>query len=184
MPPCSCVACWPMNFAERPICALAAEIAWRARFGVGLARHHRRELHHAARLLERHHHVGGAVLQGLERADRHAELFARLQIFGRDLDRLAHRADGLGAKRRDRLVERRLQRGRGAFGIAEHVLGPDAHVGEAHLRRALTVLRRIAAPRHAFGVRHRPRTGRGPPCRAGRPRCAPARPVSGRCRRG
>src|SRR2546430_12573731 len=37
---------------------------------------HGREHRHAAGLFERHEHVGGAVLQGLEAADRHAELFS------------------------------------------------------------------------------------------------------------
>ena len=50
---------------------------------------------HRAGLLELHEHVGHAVLQRLEFADRHAELLARLQVLERGRDQRVHRADAL-----------------------------------------------------------------------------------------
>ena len=141
-----------MNLAERPICVLAAEIALPRSRGVLLARHHRRQIHHAARLLERHDHVGGAMLQRLERADRHAELLARLHVFDRHGERFAHRPDRFGRERGDRLVDDALDQRQRASRGAEHVLRPDAHVGKGDVGRALAVLGRVAAPRHARRV--------------------------------
>ena len=79
----------------------------------------------------------------------HAELLARLHVFDRHRQRFAHRADRLGGKRRDRLVDRPFDDRQRASGLAENVLGLDPHVGEGDLRRALAVLGRIAAPRDA-----------------------------------
>ena len=108
MPPWSWIACWPMKRPERPICTLAAAIALRRSAAFVLLRHHGREHRHAARLLERDQHVDGAVLQHLERADRHAELLAGLEVLDGELVHLAHGADRLGAERRDRLVDHAL----------------------------------------------------------------------------
>src|SRR5882724_8590673 len=54
---------------------------------------HGREHRHAAGLFERDEHVGGAVLQGLEAADRHAELLAGLEILDGGFQRFIHHAD-------------------------------------------------------------------------------------------
>ena len=53
----------------------------------------------------------GAMLQRLERADRHAELLARLHVLDRHRERFAHRPDRLGGERGDRLVDRPLDDG-------------------------------------------------------------------------
>ena len=64
---------------------------------VFLRRHDRGEHRHAARLFQRDQHVHRAMLQHLERADRPAELLARLQVFQRQVVHRLHRADRFGA---------------------------------------------------------------------------------------
>src|SRR6266436_7601137 len=71
----------------------------RALLGVVEIGRHGRKHRHAAGLLDRDEHVGGAVLQGLEAADRHAELLSRFQIFDGGFQRFIHGADGLRAHR-------------------------------------------------------------------------------------
>ena len=50
------------------------------------------------------------MLEHLERAERHAELFARLRVFKRGLIQFADRADRLGALRGDRSLAAAFQR--------------------------------------------------------------------------
>jgi hypothetical protein len=54
---------WPTRY-------LAADTAWRRSAGIAGAQAHGRQQGHRARLLEVDVHVGHAVLQGLELADR------------------------------------------------------------------------------------------------------------------
>ena len=61
---------------------------------------HGRVVVHAARQFERDVHVGGALGEGLEGLQRHAELLAHLQIIRRKAQGLVHRPDGLRAQRR------------------------------------------------------------------------------------
>ena len=94
----------------------------------------------------------GAMLQRLERADRDAELLARLDVLDGHREGLAHGADRLGRQRRDRLVDRALDDRKPALGRSEHVLRLDPDLGESDLRGAPSVLGRIAAARHARRV--------------------------------
>ena len=55
---------------------------------------------HASRQFQRNVHVGGSLGQGLEVAQRHAELLAFAEIPGGQLQRFLHRADGFGAQSR------------------------------------------------------------------------------------
>ena len=57
----------------------------------------RRVQAHAACQLERDVHVRRALRQRLEGLERHPELLARLEVFGRQFHRAFHRADSLGA---------------------------------------------------------------------------------------
>ena len=81
-----------------------------------------------------------------------AELLARLEILDRHRQRFRHRADRLGRKRRDRLVDRPLDDRKRAVGRADDVMRRRADIGEGDLRRPLAVLGRIAAPGHARSV--------------------------------
>ena len=69
---------------------------------------HGREHRHAAGLLDGDEHVGGAVLQGLEAADRHAELLSGLEILDRALQRFIHRANRFRAHRGAGLIHHAL----------------------------------------------------------------------------
>src|SRR3954465_9001810 len=113
---------------------------------------HGGEHRHAARLLQRHEHVGGTVLQRLETADRHAELLAGLEILDRGLERLIHDADRFGADRGARFIDDALDQRQPVLGIADHRIGADLDAGEADVGGMQPVLRRVAFLRHAFGV--------------------------------
>src|SRR5215217_7937085 len=99
-PPWSWIACWPMKRPERPIWTFAAAAALRRSAAFSSC-----AIMVANIAIEGAEHVGAAVLQGLERADRHTELLAGLEVVDGEPVHLAHAADGLGAKRRDRLVD-------------------------------------------------------------------------------
>ena len=73
-------------------------------------------------------HVGHLVLQRLERADRDAELFARLEIIQSRLIQRIDDADGLGAQRRDRPIHRPLDDGQGAARLADQRIGADGDI--------------------------------------------------------
>ena len=62
-----------------------------------------------ARLLEGDGHVGRAVLQRLEVADGLAELSPGAKVLGRHLEQALHRADRLGAMRRQTAIDRALE---------------------------------------------------------------------------
>jgi hypothetical protein len=67
------------------------------------------------------------VLQGLELADRHAELLARLEVLEGDFVERRHDADGLGAERGIGVVDRALDERQGAAGGSDQGLGADLH---------------------------------------------------------
>ncbi len=79
-----------------------------ARVGLVLQRH-RREVGHRPRQLELAEHLGHAVLQRLERTDRHPELLALFGVVDRRFEHDAHQAETLGAQRGDRVVEPALE---------------------------------------------------------------------------
>ena len=126
MPPCSWIDCWPTNFADLPICTFAAATAVARSLASSKSARHGREHRHAAGLFDGDEHVGGAVLQGLEAADRHAELFSRLQIFDGGFQQFVHQADGLGAHRGARFVDHALDQRQAVLGIADHGIAPTS----------------------------------------------------------
>ena len=93
------------------------------------------------------------MLKRLEGADRDAELLARLQVLDGHRERLAHRADRLGRQRGDRLVDRALDDRQAALPSGPRTFsGSTRTLGEADLRGAAPILRRIAAAGHARRV--------------------------------
>ena len=70
----------------------------------------RRGVRRGARELELEQHVGALVLDRLERADRPAELHARLRVVDRHLEQPLRAADHLARERGRRLVERLRER--------------------------------------------------------------------------
>ena len=123
MPPCSWIDSWLTWRQASAIRILAADTTCAARCGsasVSTVAHAR--LGHRLRLLVADHHVDHAVLQRLERADRHAELLARLQVVERRVVGVADRAHGLGADQRGREVDDFLdQRQRRALDADERI---------------------------------------------------------------
>ncbi len=113
---------------------------------------HGRKHRHAAGLLQGHEHVGGAVLQGLEAADRHAKLGAGLEVFDRGLERFIHDADGFRAHRDAGVVDHALDQRQSVVGIADRGIGADLDAGEGDVGGMQAVLRRIALFRNAPGV--------------------------------
>ena len=99
MPPCICTpslaAC--TNASEQR--ALASADSSGTSSGAVVDRARRRE-HGRARQLELDEEPRRAVLERLERADRHAELLALLQVVERELERAARRAEHLGRRAR------------------------------------------------------------------------------------
>jgi hypothetical protein len=103
-------------------------------------------------LLQRHVHVGQAVLQHLEARDRHAELLALAHVVERVAQQAAHDADRFGADGERGLVQRAFDlRQRAAFG-AEQCLGGQAHVVEGDVGGAAAVARRVGAQAQAGRV--------------------------------
>ena len=119
MPPWIWIACWPMKRPDRPICTFAADMAWRRSRTSLVRRHHGRQHGHAARLLERDQHVGGAVLQHLEAADGNAELLARLHVVDGEFVHRCHGADRFGANRRHRHIGDLFDQREGRAGLAD-----------------------------------------------------------------
>jgi hypothetical protein len=93
--------------------------------GIGVVGTHGGQDRHGAGLLGGDHHVGHAVLQGLELADRHAELLARLEVFEGDFVERGHDADGFGTERCVGLVDGALDQRQGATGRSEQGFGAD-----------------------------------------------------------
>ena len=120
--------------------------------GVGLGRHHRGVVGHAACFLQRGQHVDRLVLQHLEGADGDAELLARLEIIDGELMQRGHRARRLGGQSGNCLVHRVLQDSKSLVGTCDHRFRSDADGRQRHIRCPLPVLRWIAAPRHAVGL--------------------------------
>ena len=113
---------------------------------------HGREHRHAAGLFAGDEHVGGAVLQGLEGADRDAELLSRLQIFDGGLQRFIHRADRFRAHRGAGLVDHALDQVETVVGIADRGITADLDAGEGDVGGVQAVLGRIALAGNALGV--------------------------------
>ena len=131
MPPWSWIDCWPTNFGGLADLHFGGRDRGGALLGVVEVGRHGREHRHAAGLFDRDEHVGGAVLQGLEAADRHAELRAGLEIFDGGLQRFIHRADRFGAQRDAGFVDHALDQRQAIFGIADRGIGADLDAGEA-----------------------------------------------------
>ena len=79
-----------------------------ARYRILVAGHHRSQHGHRTRAFDRHHHVGGAVLQGLEGADGAPELLAGAQVIECQAERGLHGTHRLGRQGRDGLVHHSL----------------------------------------------------------------------------
>ena len=117
---------------------------------VGVAAVRGGQVDHRACLFELDQHVGHAVLQGLEAADRHAELLARAAVFDGRLEDALERAEGVGAERGDAVVDD-FGEGRGDIG-AESRIGVDLDVVEFEVGGALTVDRVQRVAGQARGV--------------------------------
>ena len=102
-------------------------------------------LRHRLRLLVADRHVDHAVLQRLERADRHAELLARLEILERRVVGALDGADRLGADQRRREVDDLLDQRQRAPSA------PDECIARRRERRRTRRPRR--ACRRAFAAR-------------------------------
>ena len=99
---------------------------------------------HRARLLEVDEHVGHAVLQRLEFADRRAELGARLQVFeGGGEDRF-HHAERFGAQQAGAVVGRRVEDVPAGARRADQRRCRRAHIVERDVGGALAVERAVA----------------------------------------
>ena len=97
---------------QSPAAAFATDVALRAA-GVVLGDRERREVTVRPGPLERDDHVGELVLDGLERADRHAELLALLGVLEGDVEDRLRGADHLERRRDRRFLDRAAQAGRG-----------------------------------------------------------------------
>jgi len=86
------------------------------------------------------------VLQHLEAADGHAELFACLEVFQCQLMQRAHRAHSLRTQGRNGDGGNAVDQIRPAIRLAEHRARGKLHAGQAHRRRALPILCRDTAP--------------------------------------
>ena len=103
-----------------------------------------------ARLLDRDRHVGGAVLQRLEVADRLAELLARPQVLGRHLEQALHHADRFGTEPGDAAVDGALEFVVAVVQRAEQRAAGDRDViataSRPHAGRRWSALARICTP--------------------------------------
>ncbi|MCY1495157.1 hypothetical protein D9M68_290500 [compost metagenome] len=99
-------------------------------------------MQHRTRQLQLGRHVGHAVLQRLEGADRHAELLAHLQVLGGDLDGLFHRPDQLGAQRHGAAGQAGAQCAEPLAGFAEQRVGADPDTLEGQLLDPAAVMQR------------------------------------------
>jgi hypothetical protein len=114
MPPCSWMAFWPTNRQARPICTLAAETAL-ARSGA-VAELDVGHVGHRDRLLDWMNMSTMRCCSTWKEAIGCAELLALLGVLQRALVQPAQHAAGLGAGRRDRLVDHLLDQ-RQAFAL-------------------------------------------------------------------
>ena len=73
------------------------------------------------RALDVDHHVRALVLDGLETADRTAELLAHLGVLDRDVEHLLRAANHLGRKRHLAAIDRGRQHGPSVIDLADHV---------------------------------------------------------------
>ena len=89
--------------------------------------------------------IDGAVLQDLEAADLAAELPTRLQVIDGKFVHRRHRADGLSAERRDRLVYDALDERQCRPWLAEYPFRADPYARERNLRGPQAILCRVAA---------------------------------------
>ena len=107
------------------------------------------ETRHRLGLLVLDHHVDHPVLQCLERADRYAELLARLQVIERRVVGGLDRADGFGAYQRGREIDDLLDQRQRAIRRADESVGADANVVERDIRCARCIEHPQRANRHA-----------------------------------
>ena len=114
---------------------------------------HRRPHQQRLALLALHEHVDHAMLQRLEAADRHAELYALLGVFdGFVLERL-HDADGLGAHGERRFVDRRFERAVTGIGVTEQRVIADRDVRQREFCSLVAVDGCVVVDRHARRIR-------------------------------
>ena len=85
------------------------------------------------------------MLQRLERADRHAELLARLQVLERRVVGVADRADRFRADERGREIDHRLDQRQPVAGVPDERIVGDANAVEHDVRGAHPVERAVAA---------------------------------------
>ena len=92
------------------------------------------------------------MLQALERADRHAELFSGLDVLDGFLERLIHQADRFRAQRATGIVDHALDQRETILGIADRRTRADFHAGERDVGGVQSVLGRVGFPGDAPGV--------------------------------
>ena len=101
-------------------------------------------------MLQRHHHLGRAVLQRLVGADRLAELLAGLQVFDGHRQHRLHAADRLGRGRGDAGLDHALDDPSPAPASPSNIGAVDA--AQRDLRRARAVAHPVGAARDAIGA--------------------------------
>ena len=110
---------------------------------IGVIDLHRRNDGHRARLFRGDDHLRHAVLEGLKRADGHAELLAGLQVIQRRLVERRHDTQGLGAKCGNGAIHRPLDDPERPTRLANHGIGTDGDVVEDQVTRPAPGLRGI-----------------------------------------
>ena len=141
MPPCSWIAFCPTKRPGLRHLHFRRGHAAPARDGIAglLVERHRRHVGHRARELDFDEHLGHAVLQRLERADRHAELLALFGVLHRRFEHQAHQPEPFRAQRRRRVIERAIQQREAAAERADELRRVDAHAVEPHVRDVVAV---------------------------------------------
>ena len=91
------------------------------------------------------------MLQGLEAADGHAELFATLRILNGLVGECLHNTDGLSAYGKCRLVHDRIEYRVGLIYITENGVRLDAYILQDYLSRLVAINRWIGISRHTVG---------------------------------
>ncbi len=127
----------------------------RARRGVERRVVHRRQSghHRAACELQVRIAPRGAVLQGLEAADRHVELHARLQVLDGGVEQALRRAEQLGRQAHPATIERGVERGEALALRAQQRRGADVHVVQHQLGVVARIQRLHRRHLHARRIR-------------------------------
>ncbi len=121
--------------------------AARDRIAALLVERHRGEVGHRARQLDLDEHLGHAVLQRLERRDRHAELLALLRVLDGRLEHRGHQPERFGAQRGVRVIEREAEQPVALAERADHRRVLDANAVETNVGDVVSVFGRVG--RHA-----------------------------------